>query len=147
MQSQTEIDRIARPIDHLLERLTVTNVFGAPVTIGAVTIIPVAQVSAGFGYGGGQGPAPVSGEDRPVEGPPDRDVASGGGGGGGGMAAPRGYIEITGTGARFLPIVDQTQIAVVSMVMAIALVALVSATVRAGIKARQKGAASIFKRA
>ncbi len=39
------------PIDQLLQRLNVNSVFGAPTQADNVTLIPVAQVTLGFGYG------------------------------------------------------------------------------------------------
>jgi uncharacterized spore protein YtfJ len=75
------------------------SVFGEPVKQGDRTIIPVARITAnyGFGAGGGEGQR----EDTPNRG-------SGGGGGGGGRvrAHPIGFIEMSNDSAKFVPIVD-----------------------------------------
>ncbi len=60
----------------LQDSLTVRTVYGEPITAGNITIVPVARVSFGFG----------------------------GGGGGGGMVQPLGFIEVTSTGARWVPL-------------------------------------------
>ena len=87
--------------DQLLERLaervgakaSVQAVFGEPIQQGEVTVIPVARVRWGFGGGGGQSEAAPDGP------------ASGSGGGGGAAADPVGYLEVSGSGATFVPIV------------------------------------------
>ena len=73
---------------------TVKNVYGEPVTSGERTVIPVASVKYAFGGGGGSEP----------EGQPGR--RGGGGGGGRAFAKPCGYIEITPSGTRYIPIYD-----------------------------------------
>jgi uncharacterized spore protein YtfJ len=76
------------------------TVFGEPVTRGERTVIPVARVTAnyGFGAGGGEGQR----EDR-------QNHGSGGGGGGGGRvkAHPIGFIEMSNDDVHFVPIVDR----------------------------------------
>jgi uncharacterized spore protein YtfJ len=67
----------------------VKTLFGEPVEAQGKTVIPVAQVSYGFGAGSG------SRSD---------DQSSGGGGGGGLKAAPIGVVEITPQNTRFIPI-------------------------------------------
>jgi uncharacterized spore protein YtfJ len=68
---------------------SVKNVYGDPVTVGARTVIPMAQVRYGFGGGGGGG---------------KKDESDGGGGGGG--AKPTGVLEITPEGTRFIAFED-----------------------------------------
>jgi hypothetical protein len=90
------------PADLLLVRLAeligakagVQAVFGEPVRLEGMTVIPVARVRWGFGGGGGRA-------DGPKTGP-----ASGSGGGGGVAADPIGYVEILSTGPAFRPIRD-----------------------------------------
>ena len=65
-------------------------VFGEPVREDGRTVIPVAQSIVGTGGGGGG-----SNEDR---------AGSGLGGGGGAMTRPLGYIEVTPSGAAFVPL-------------------------------------------
>jgi uncharacterized spore protein YtfJ len=76
-------------------------VFGAPVTQGEVTVIPVAKVRWGFGGGGGSGMGGgrkkgSEDSDAPAE------MGSGSGGGGGVQATPVGFIEVQASGARFV---------------------------------------------
>jgi uncharacterized spore protein YtfJ len=67
----------------------VKTLFGDPVEAQGKTVIPVGQVSYGFGAGSGS----RSG-----------DQSTGGGGGGGLKAAPIGVVEITPQSTRFIPI-------------------------------------------
>ena len=68
---------------------SVKNVYGEPVTVGARTVIPMAQVQYGFGGGGGK-----------------KNESDGGGGGGGMIAKPTGVLEITPEGTRFIAFED-----------------------------------------
>jgi uncharacterized spore protein YtfJ len=77
------------------ERLTVTTVYGEPVTANGVTVIPVSTVRFGFGGGGGSG----SGGEGAEQG-----SGSGGGMGGAGNVEPVGYIEIGDAGTRWVPL-------------------------------------------
>ena len=76
---------------------SVKNVYGDPVTVGAKTVIPVAEVRYGFGAGGG------SRKD---------DDSHGGGGGGGVMMQPAGALEITPEGTRFIAFDDRRKLAI-----------------------------------
>ncbi|MEU0286088.1 spore germination protein GerW family protein [Streptomyces sp. NPDC052492] len=82
---------LERLADRLGGRAAVTAVYGQPVTVGGVTVVPVAAV--GFGFGGGAGQE--VGTTR---------TADGGGGGGAVGAKPLGYIEIRDGAARYQPI-------------------------------------------
>ena len=79
------------------ERLSAQTAYGEPVEVDGVTVIPVARIMLGFGAGGGGGPAhhAGNGEEAPVP---------AGGGGGGGVVQPLGFIEVTSTGARWVPL-------------------------------------------
>jgi uncharacterized spore protein YtfJ len=85
-----QLTPFAEAIDHLAGQLgnQAQNVFAAPVTRGAVTVVPVARIAGGFGAGNGppNAPAPYGG---------------GTGGGGGFVSLPLGFIEIDQDGARF----------------------------------------------
>ncbi len=61
-------------------------------------MVPVAEVRFGFGGGGGGG-AGQPNEDGVVTG-----SGGGGGGGGGGGVRPIGFIEITESGSRWVPV-------------------------------------------
>jgi uncharacterized spore protein YtfJ len=106
--SRGALDRtIERVLDRVLAASDVRRVYGEPIKEGDRTIVPVAQVQSRFGFGGGSGRGP--------------DAQSGGeGGGGGGTIAvrPIGYLEITPTETRFVPIVDRTRLAVIGTVLA-----------------------------
>jgi uncharacterized spore protein YtfJ len=84
---------LERLADKLGGRASVTAVYGEPITVDGVTVIPVAEV--GFGFGGGTG--------REVD---AAKTAEGGGGGGGAGAKPLGYIEIRDGTATYKPIRD-----------------------------------------
>ncbi len=78
---QEQVTPDLSPIERMIERLDSTAVFGQPTRQGDVTIIPVAEIAFGFGYGSN----------------PKAEHATGaaGGSGAGGRATPRGYIQIT----------------------------------------------------
>jgi hypothetical protein len=94
----SEVAKTPRVPRRVLGRLDPRNVgarivYGKPVRTGEVTVIPVASVRGGIGFGYGHG---SGGEEE-------------GGGGGGGSSLnsrPVGYIEVTPAGARFRRIVD-----------------------------------------
>lgn len=84
--------------------------FGNPVSVGDISIIPVARV--GFGFGGGGGSSPGSKKkkkDKTQEGQeeakPEVDLDFGGGGGGGMKTDPVGIYAIKGERIRFYPII------------------------------------------
>jgi len=90
--------RVTGPIESLVRTIGIDNVYGAPVTQGDTTVVPVAEVRTGFGVGGG----------------PDVDS----GGGAGLRMTPRGYLEITDDGARYRPIYSYTPFVVGGAVLA-----------------------------
>lgn len=97
------MDRVIEgAIGKALTHADVRSVFGEPIKQGERTVIPVARVTAnyGFGAGGGEGER----EDTPNRG-------SGGGGGGGGRVKAQaiGFIEMSNDSAQFVPIVDRTE--------------------------------------
>ena len=88
-------------LGNLVERAGVKSVYGEPVTAGDVTVVPVARVA--YGFGGGQGTGHVRDERGPL--------GEGSGGGGGFVGKPVGYIEITPSQTRFVPINDRKRLA------------------------------------
>lgn len=106
---------IQRAVDRVLERmLTVADarrVFGEPVLQGERTVIPVAQVRTMLGFGGGSGTEP-----NKREGETESRSGEGGGGGGAIQVTPLGYIELTPSEARFVPIVDRTRLAIAAII-------------------------------
>jgi uncharacterized spore protein YtfJ len=83
---------IQQLLESISERVStsasVKTVYGDPVAAGGRTVIPVAEVRYGFGFGGG----------RP------KGDESAGGGGGRVSARPRGALEITESGTRWIPL-------------------------------------------
>ncbi len=94
---ETLTNKTLDPIEQMIERLNVSSVFGEPVTEDDATILPVAALSYGFGYGFG-------GAQQEK-----------GGGGGGGTAFPRGYLHITREGVTYHPINDDTLLGVMGI--------------------------------
>jgi len=92
---------ITRPINRLLDTVTIDRVYGEPITAGETKVVPVAEVRAGFGYGSGVGTE----EARPQE------EGAGGGAGAGVRMIPRGYIRITPDEATYRPIYDVGRLA------------------------------------
>jgi uncharacterized spore protein YtfJ len=88
-------EAIENSLQAMRERLTVTTVYGEPVTANGTTVIPVSTMRFGFGGGGGSG---SGGEGA------DQGSGSGGGMGGGGTVEPVGYIEIGDSGTRWVPL-------------------------------------------
>jgi uncharacterized spore protein YtfJ len=86
---------LRRFVDGVRDALTVRTVYGDPIEAHGVTVIPVAQTYFGVGAGAGGGRAPSeAGTQQGV----------GGAGGAGGVVRPIGFIEITASGARWVPI-------------------------------------------
>lgn len=93
---------VVKPIEKLLEQLSVDTVFGKPVKEGDITIIPVAEVKVGFGYGWGQGT--FRGSKKSSEQDSLSDNGNGAGAGAVIKAMPRGYICISPKAVKFKPI-------------------------------------------
>ena len=89
------IESLARSVQ---DSLTTNTIYGDPITAGDVTVVPVAEVRFGFGGGGGGGTGPTG------DGGGNTGGGSGGGGGGGGGVRPVGFIEITESGSRWVPV-------------------------------------------
>ncbi|MER6616731.1 GerW family sporulation protein [Streptomyces xantholiticus] len=84
-------------LEHLADkfgaRASVQAVYGEPVTIGGVTVIPVAEIAYGFGGGASRDTTAAK-------------TGEGGGGGGGAAARPRGFIVIKDGTATYKPVRD-----------------------------------------
>ncbi len=103
--------QILRPIEEMMERLTVAATFGAPVKEGEVTLIPVASVAYGFGYGAGSAPRPADEADA------EKAGGEGAGGGGGGMAKPMGYVRVGAGGVKYEPLFDPAKVSIAGILM------------------------------
>ena len=81
----TQLEEVFRSI---VDHAGAKTVFGEPVSVPGRTIVPVAKIRYGFGGGSG-GRA---------------ENQRGGGGGGGFVGRPLGFVEVTQSHARFVPI-------------------------------------------
>ena len=96
--------------ERVRDTANVKVVFGDPIEMSGVTVIPVATVKVAGGGGGGTGRLgrlPLEGEEQ---------QQSGMGLGLQIMTKPLGYIEVVEGKAKLVPIVDVTKVAIVSMV-------------------------------
>lgn len=112
------------------ERATVKTVFGEPYQMNGRTIIPVAKVSFGFGFGGGHGTPKANGPQSAGE--AGRDAGGGVGGGGGGRVSvrPVAVLEVGPDGTKVKPIVDVGRLALAGMMLAAWNVFWISYTIR-----------------
>ena len=95
------VTAITRPVNRLLDTVTIDRVYGTAITAGDTTVVPVAEVRAGFGYGSGVGTE----DDHP------HGEGAGGGAGAGVRMIPRGYIYITSESATYRPIYNVGRLA------------------------------------
>ena len=123
------LSTVTEPIENMMKRLTVNSVFGEPIKEGDQTVIPVAQVSYGFGFGAGWG----SGATEAAEEGQPANAGEGGGHGGGatGKARPVGALRITADSVHFEPVMDPKVVALAGIAMVAWNVFWIAATVRA----------------
>jgi uncharacterized spore protein YtfJ len=76
--------------DRLSDSLHVKKAVGKPVKVGNVTIVPIIMIDVGFGGGGG--------------GPAGQPQMGAHGFGFGGEARPLGFVVISKTGVKFVPV-------------------------------------------
>jgi uncharacterized spore protein YtfJ len=128
------IETMLSRIGDVQDRATVKTVFGEPYQIDGRTIIPIARVSYGFGFGGGRatGNEPDATEPAAAGGRPESSrraaqarangagagSGSGGGGGAGVSVRPVAVLEISGADTKVRPIVDVTRLVVAGMLLA-----------------------------
>ncbi len=113
------------PIEKLVEKLGANSVFGEPTKEKDTIVIPVAEVSFGFGYGGGfsEGQAALgkksgAGGDKDASGLGNAGGEGGGSGGGaGGRSTPRGYIRISKDDVAYEPIMNPIVIPLAGIAM------------------------------
>ena len=79
---------MAETIQKIKEAVDANTVVGQPITAGEVTIIPVSRISLGFGTGGSD---------------------FGGGGGAGLKVIPVGFLVVSGTSVKMLPVDTATE--------------------------------------
>lgn len=121
-----ELAQLFDPIERALDRLSINAVFGQPTKEGDVTIIPVAQIGAAFGYGYGSGGR----EGEKPEG--------GGGGGMRGTAKPCGFVKLTSDGVYYEPTFNPMLIPLAGIALAAWMVFWIAMVARAIIGGRSK---------
>ena len=85
--------------------LTVRRAFGEPIEREGVTLVPVARVFGGSGYGHGEGQCgPEKGDDAGAQ------TGSGSGGGFGVRVSPVGVFVVRGSDVRWEPAFDLTRV-------------------------------------
>ena len=138
------IEAMLNRIGQVHERAAVKTVFGEPYEINGRTIIPIARVLYGFGFGAGRSDGHAPDDEDPLSsgrrgrraakpgGSDDGAGASGtGGGGGAGISVrPVAVLEIKGAETKIRPIVDVTRLAIAGMLLAAWNVFWISYTVR-----------------
>jgi uncharacterized spore protein YtfJ len=91
--------RSAQPLRVARDLLTVRRAYGEPIQRGDVTIVPVARVIGGSGYGDGDGQWTKPGDD-------EHGTGSGSGGGFGVSVTPVGVYVVSGTDVTWQPAMD-----------------------------------------
>lgn len=126
MDAQDAIKELAQRIQ---ETANGKAVFGEPIREGGATIVPVSRIMLRGGGGGGTGDIPPMGPDGPG---PAHGPGKGRGMGIGlnVVTAPVGYIQLTESGAEFVPIVDRNRAILGGMVVA----GLALLVIKAGLK-------------
>jgi uncharacterized spore protein YtfJ len=108
------LDDINSTMKSFLETASVNRVYGAPIEVGTMKIIPAAEnlVIMGFGAGAGYGSADFEGTEEKSS--PGEGTGEGGGGGGGGggrtLSRPVAVIIATPEGVRVEPVADRTKV-------------------------------------
>ncbi|MGQ9626702.1 MAG: spore germination protein GerW family protein [Anaerolineae bacterium] len=103
------LDRLFEVFEELREKAHVNAVFGQPQEAGGKTIIPIAQVSYGFGLGFGEGER--AGEEKGGKG-------SGAGGGGGASVRPLALLEVKPEGLKLIPVIDYNKVLLAGILFA-----------------------------
>ncbi|MBN2394260.1 MAG: hypothetical protein JXR84_26240 [Anaerolineae bacterium] len=145
-----ELKALLEKIGSIGDEINVNAAFGEPETVGERVLIPVAEITYGFGAGmGTAGPGTCCEESCDEEGDESCECecheesgegAGGGGGGAGGRARPIAYIEVGPDGTKVEPIMDEQKIALAGMLLgawAIAWVGMVLVTLFHAITGRE----------
>ncbi|MGD9047423.1 MAG: spore germination protein GerW family protein [Anaerolineae bacterium] len=116
-----DLNRLFDTFEQVRETAHWEAAFGEPQVLEDRTIIPVAQVSYGFGLGGSM--APEDEEDKPA--------STGEGGGGGVLTRPLGVIVVTPESVYFEGVQDEGKIALFGIGMVTLSIFQVAKTLRA----------------
>lgn len=123
--------RSALPLRVARDLLTVRRAYGEPIQRGDVTIVPVARVIGGSGYGDGDGQWAKPGDD-------EQGTGSGSGGGFGVSVTPVGVYVVSGADVTWQPAMDLNRVILGGQVVgAIALLLLARA-----LRRRRRGCCS-----
>lgn len=105
MSEETQVPAMLQSIAQVVEQIRVEAAFGQPIQVGENTLIPVAEVRYGLGFGAGRTPTeekgPVGGE----------------GGGAGGGVRPMGYIKVSPDGVIFEPAMDVNRLGMAGILL------------------------------
>ena len=107
-------DDVNTTMEKFLETASVNRVYGAPIEVGEVKIIPSAENLAILGYGVGAGFGSGNFEANEKADKPGEGIGEGGGGGGGGggkiLSRPVAVIIASPEGVRVEPAADRTKV-------------------------------------
>ena len=107
------LESFLEKVAQISDEANVARVFGQPHVLEGRTLIPVAEVT--YGFGGGFG---ISGSEDLEETEVDEEaVAQGGGGGAGAKARPLAYIEVRPEGTVIRAIEDEQKIALAGILL------------------------------
>jgi len=95
-----------------IDSASVDKVYGQPVEVGDMKIIPTSEnlVVLGFGAGSGYGKGDFSGEESPPGEGTGEGVGGGGGGGGRTLSRPVAVVIASPEGVRIEPVADRTKV-------------------------------------
>lgn len=113
---QTGLETVAKIMKRFSTIASAGACFGAPMKVDDRTIIPVAEVIAGFGAGGGGGEGP-DGIEPGADASEGKTPGSGEGAGGGGFtrSRPVAVVVVAPDEVTVEPVVDATQIAMAGL--------------------------------
>jgi len=118
------VNKLFQEIEGIREYANWQAAFGQPQQVEGKTIIPVAQVSYGWGLGFGSGGAPSEADEPGAAG-------EGAGGGGGAATTPLGAIVVTPDRVTFEPTMNQGRVALAGIGLIALIIYQIAKTVRA----------------
>ena len=119
------VNRLFDAVEKARETARWQAAFGEPQVVEDKTIIPVAQISYGFGLGFGSGEGPSKGEGEPAS------SGEGGGTAGGAQSKPLGAIVVTPECVYFQEVRDEGKIAMAGVALVAFAILQVTKTLRA----------------
>ncbi|GAA4558901.1 GerW family sporulation protein [Planotetraspora kaengkrachanensis] len=132
---------VMKLISRIHDDVTVRRVFGEPITVDGVTVVPVARVAAGGGGGEGSGPGVRGDGESGAGGDRTGDAQAEGSGAGFGMAAtPAGVYVIKEGKVRWEPALDINRIVLGGQIVAVVALLTLRAIARSRARAHAHGA-------